>query len=165
MFLTAKLCHSSENWLIIPSLTQYTFRLELDKYVQGLHSSLQTPEVWQCGNEVRYICCHYIINAILICVRVSCRILTPRFVPIWAGGMRSLWCTFIGWCTWSRATSASSCMPWVMFHLYIKSNNCSPKKGLIGILEVMREKIIHTLRLFLMLYKSINRYCTDWHVL
>lgn len=27
------------------SLTKDTFRLELDKYVQGLHSSLQTPEV------------------------------------------------------------------------------------------------------------------------
>lgn len=27
------------------SLTLHTFRLELDKYVQGLHSSLQTPEV------------------------------------------------------------------------------------------------------------------------
>lgn len=34
------------------SLTRYTFRLELDKYVQGLHSSLQTPEVWQCNNSI-----------------------------------------------------------------------------------------------------------------
>ncbi len=102
------------------SLTQYTFRLELDKYVQGLHSSLQTPEVlYYCNNSVMKLYIHhYIINAILIClcVCVSCRTLRRRCVPIWVGGTRSLWCTFIGWCSWSRATSASCCMPWVLFH-------------------------------------------------
>ncbi|TKS91860.1 Protein Njmu-R1 [Collichthys lucidus] len=35
------------------SLTRYTFRLELDKYVQGLHSSLQTPELHNLETEVR----------------------------------------------------------------------------------------------------------------
>ncbi|RVE69435.1 hypothetical protein OJAV_G00077710 [Oryzias javanicus] len=35
------------------SLTRNTFRLELDKYVQGLHSSLQTPELQNLETEVR----------------------------------------------------------------------------------------------------------------
>ncbi|KAF6721507.1 Protein Njmu-R1 [Oryzias melastigma] len=35
------------------SLTGNTFRLELDKYVQGLHSSLQTPELQNLETEVR----------------------------------------------------------------------------------------------------------------
>ncbi|KAF0032610.1 hypothetical protein F2P81_014900 [Scophthalmus maximus] len=35
------------------SLTRHTFRLELDKYVQGLHSSLQTPELQNLETEVR----------------------------------------------------------------------------------------------------------------
>ncbi|KAK7940273.1 hypothetical protein WMY93_003599 [Mugilogobius chulae] len=35
------------------SFTKSTFRLELDKYVQGLHSSLQTPELQNLETEVR----------------------------------------------------------------------------------------------------------------
>ncbi|KAM9780028.1 protein Njmu-R1 [Neosynchiropus ocellatus] len=35
------------------SLTRNTYRLELDKYVQGLHSSLQTPELQNLESELR----------------------------------------------------------------------------------------------------------------
>ncbi|KAF7655515.1 hypothetical protein LDENG_00054860 [Lucifuga dentata] len=38
---------------ICSSLTLCTFRLELDKYVQGLHSSLQTPKIQNFETEVR----------------------------------------------------------------------------------------------------------------
>lgn len=45
-------------WSNIPiPWLKHTFRLELDKYVQGLNSSLQTPEVRDCNNSIIICIC------------------------------------------------------------------------------------------------------------
>lgn len=60
-------------WSNIPvPWPKHTFRLELDKYVQGLHSSLQTPEVRYYNNSIIICICHYILMqdwfVLLFCV-------------------------------------------------------------------------------------------------
>lgn len=106
----------TQKCLKLYSLTRDTFRLELDKYVQGLRNSLQTPEVWEKGNVAMELpCLDYVLN--YVSLHASCRTWTQRCVPTWAGGMRSPWCTFIVWCSWLRATSVSCSMPWVPSHL------------------------------------------------
>lgn len=102
--------------VFVASLTLYTFRLELDKYVQGLHSSLQTPEVWKkYSNHDFYVFITIWLSYLHACF--SCRTSTQRCGLIWADGTRSRWCTFIEWFRWFRATSASCCMRWVFFFI------------------------------------------------
>lgn len=69
------------------------FRLELDKYVQGLHSSLQTPEVKSVRTRLMKGCfCRWTIAepcVCVVCVACSCRTWRRRCDPTWPSGTRS----------------------------------------------------------------------------